>query len=110
MELRKKNQNRKMLIIILGISILSLISPQLLFAQNIGGGIDQAASQVKGIFSNVSNLVLMIGGVVGLIGGIVVFIEWNNGGDHVNKKLIAWGGSCVFLLLTGGVLKAFFGM
>ena len=96
--------------IVLAISILSVLSPAFLFAQDIGGGIDQAASAVKGIFGNVSNLVLMIGGVVGLIGGIVVFIEWNNGGDHVNKKLIAWGGSCVFLLLTGGVLKAFFGI
>jgi hypothetical protein len=110
MQTRTKNQNRKMLAGIAAVSVLLLLAPQLLIAQDIGGGIDQAASQVKGIFANVSNLVLMIGGVVGLISGVVVFIEWNNGGDHVNKKLIAWGGSCVFLLLTGGVLKAFFGM
>jgi hypothetical protein len=95
---------------VLAVIVLCLTVPQLLFAQDLGGGIDQAAAQVKGIFGNVSNLVLMIGGVVGLIGGIVVFVDWNNGGDHINKKLIGWGGSCIFLLLTGGILKAFFGM
>ncbi len=35
---------------------------------DIGTAIDDAAGQVKGIFSNVSNLILMIGGVVGLVG------------------------------------------
>lgn len=73
-------------------------------------GLDGAANTVKGIFSNVSNLVLMVGGVVGLAGGIRVYNKWNGGDQDVQKELIGWAGACVFLLLTGTTLKLFFGI
>lgn len=76
----------------------------------IGVGVDAAANEVKGIFTNVSNLILMIGGVVGLVGGIRVFSKWQNGDNDVQKQLVGWMGACVFLLLTGTVLKTMFGM
>lgn len=76
----------------------------------IGVGIDGAASQVKGIFTNVSNLILMIGGVVGLVGGIRVYTKWQAGDNDVQKSLVGWIGACVFLLLTGTILKTMFGM
>jgi hypothetical protein len=79
-------------------------------AQNVGTGVDAAASQVKGVFTNVSNLVLMIGGVVGLVGGIRVFVKWQNGDNDVQKQIVGWMGACVFLLLTGTALKTMFGM
>lgn len=79
-------------------------------AQNIGAGIDGAASQVKGIFANVSNLVIMIGGVVGLVGGIRVYTKWQAGDNDLQKSVVGWIGACVFLLLTGTVLKTMFGM
>lgn len=79
-------------------------------AQSIGTGIDGAANQVKGIFTNVSNLVIMIGGVVGLVGGIRVYTKWQAGDNDVQKSVVGWLGACVFLLLTGTVLKTMFGM
>ena len=79
-------------------------------AQNIGPAIDGAASSVQGIFGNVSNLVLMIGAVTGLAGGIRVYIKWQNGDQDLNKHIIGWIGSCIFLLLTGTTLKLFFGL
>jgi predicted transporter len=79
-------------------------------AQAIQTGIDGAANQVKGIFSNVSNLILMLGGIIGLAGGIRVYQKWNNGDHDINKELIGWGGSAVFLLLAGTTLKLFFGI
>jgi hypothetical protein len=39
-----------------------------------------------------------------------VFIKWNNGDQDVQKELIGWAGSCIFLLLTGVTLKLFFGI
>ena len=79
-------------------------------AQGIGAGIDGAAQEVRGIFTSVSNLVLMVGAVVGLAGGIRVFIKWNNGEQDVQKELIGWAGACIFLLLSGVTLKLFFGI
>lgn len=77
---------------------------------DITTGIDGAANTVKGVFSNVSNLVLMVGAVVGLAGGIRVYNKWNNGDQDVQKELIGWAGACIFLLLSGTTLKLFFGL
>lgn len=78
--------------------------------QSIGTGVDAAATEVKDVFANVSNLVLMIGGVVGLVGGIRVFVKWQNGDNDIQKQIVGWMGACVFLLLTGTALKTMFGM
>jgi len=88
-------------------AIQALAAPTML---DITTGIDGAANTVKGVFSNVSNLVLMVGAIVGLAGGIRVYNKWNNGDQDVQKELIGWAGACVFLLLSGSTLKLFFGL
>ncbi|OLY95691.1 protein of unknown function [Cnuella takakiae] len=92
------------------LTALTLYSTTALFAQNLGTGIDQASSQVKGVFTNVSTLILMIGGIVGLVGAIRVYVKWQNGDQDVQKSIVGWMGACVFLLLTGTILKTIFGM
>ncbi len=79
------------------------------FAQG-NQAIDEAAAEIAGYFDSVSNLVLMIGAIVGLVGGIRVYIKWNNGDQDVNKSIMGWFGSCIFLILVGVVIKAFFGL
>jgi hypothetical protein len=79
-------------------------------AQAIATGLDGAANEVKGIFGNVSNLILMVGGIIGLAGAIRVYQKWNNGDNDLNKDLIGWGGSAIFLLLAGTTLKLFYGI
>ena len=90
-------------------AILAIMTFQPAHAQ-IGPAIDGAASSIKGIFGNVSNLILMIGAVTGLAGGISVYIKWQNGDQNLNKQLMGWVGSCIFLLLSGTILKLFFGV
>jgi hypothetical protein len=90
-------------------AILAVMSIQPAHAQ-IGPAIDGAASSIKSIFSNVSNLILMIGAVTGLAGGIRVYVKWQNGDQDLNKHIIGWTGSCIFLLLSGTILKLFFGV
>ena len=77
-------------------------------AQSIGVGIDAASQSVKSTFANVSTLILVIGGVIGLVGGIRVYIKWQNGDQDINKHIVGWLGSSVFLLLVGAVLKAIY--
>jgi hypothetical protein len=91
-------------------AVLALMTLQPAHAQAIGPAIDGAASSIKNIFGNVSNLILMIGAVTGLAGAIRVYIKWQNGDQDLNKHLIGWTGSCIFLLLSGTILKLFYGL
>lgn len=83
------------------------------FAQSVGGGataINAATTGIKGYFDTTGDLILAIGGIVGLIGGIRVYSKWNGGDKDINKDIMAWGGSCVFLVLVSIFIKAFFGL
>jgi len=85
---------------------------QSLIAQTGGGttGINAATSSLTSYVDPVSTLTLAIGAVVGIIGGVRVYIKWNSGDQDINKELMGWGGSCLFLVLVSVVIKAFFGV
>ncbi|MGF7028698.1 MULTISPECIES: DUF4134 domain-containing protein [Sphingobacterium] len=80
------------------------------FAQGGTVGIDAATSSLNTYVDPISTLILSIGAVVGLIGGIRVYIKWNSGDQDISKELMSWGGSCLFLILVSVVIKAFFGV
>ncbi|KQB99868.1 DUF4134 domain-containing protein [Pedobacter sp. Hv1] len=93
------------------IAALSMLAVQSLFAQGGGQtGINAATSSLTAYVDPVSTLILAIGAVVGLIGGVRVYIKWNSGDQDINKELMSWGGSCLFLVLVSVVIKAFFGV
>lgn len=73
-------------------------------------GITAAESSLLTYVDPVASLCLVIGAVVGLIGGIRVYIKWNSGDQDINKELMGWGGSCLFLVLVSVIIKAFFGV
>jgi hypothetical protein len=37
-------------------------------------------------------------------------VKWNSGDQDINKELMGWGASCLFLVLVGVIIKAFFGV
>lgn len=73
-------------------------------------GITAAESSLIGYVDPVASLCLVIGAVVGIIGGVRVYIKWNSGDQDINKELMGWGGSCLFMVLVSVVIKAFFGV
>lgn len=78
-------------------------------AQNaFNAGITEAQTQIRQTFSTVSTLMLAIGGVVGLVGAVRIYIKWNNGDQDVTKSIIAWAGAALFLVLSGTVLNLIF--
>ena len=88
--------------------LLSLYcSISLLMAQN-SAGIDQATTEINSYVDPVSNLIIAIGAVVGLIGGVRVYIKWQSGDQDTQKAIMGWFGACLFLILVGVVIKAFF--
>jgi hypothetical protein len=81
-----------------------------LFAQSGVNGLNTATSTLKTYVDPASNIALVIGGIVGIVGGIRIYSKWNSGDQDINKELMGWGGSCLFLVLSSLIVKAFFGL
>lgn len=79
-------------------------------AQNGVTGINTATSTLQTYIDPVTNIALVIGGIVGIVGAIRVYSKWNSGDQDINKELMGWGGSCVFLVVSALIVKAFFGL
>lgn len=90
-------------------ALLSVVA-QRSYAQGGTTGINAATSSLTAYVDPVATLILAIGAVVGLIGGVRVYIKWNSGDQDINKEIMSWGGSCLFLVLVSVVIKAFFGI
>jgi hypothetical protein len=102
---RRFGANGIVLLFFLGLMVMIVSDTH---GQDGNAGITAATTQVKGYFGTASNLMLAIGGIVGLIGGIKVYQKWNSGEQDTGRVAAAWFGSCVFLVLVGTVLRAFF--
>ena len=97
------------------ISCLLLLLSNISLQAQTGAGqmstaIENSKTDISGIFQSLSDVILVIGAIVGLVGGIQVFVKWNRGERDINKEIAAWGGSCVFLLIMGTILKTAFGL
>jgi Domain of unknown function (DUF4134) len=73
-------------------------------------GFEGATTKLKTYFNYGVDLMYVIGGVVGLIGGIKVYNKWNHGDPDTSKAAASWFGSCLFLLIVASVLRGFFGL
>lgn len=87
----------------------------LLFGANLKSfaqatGIDAGTSELTTYIDPIANMIIIIGAIVGLVGGIRVFIKWNNGDQDTSKSIMSWFGSCIFLVLVGVIIRAFFGV
>ena len=78
------------------------------FAQNGLQGINAATTQVRSYFDPATRLMLAAGAVLGLIGGVKVYSKWQQGDEHTTRAASGWFGSCIFLVLVGTILRAFF--
>jgi len=80
-------------------------------------GIDdfnQATQQLHSVYFSLSNLVLVIGALTGIIGGLRVYTNWQIRGHRhhhpIDAQVIGWFGSCLFLILAGIFIKALYGI
>ena len=92
------------------LAVLTAITQVPLYAQGGANGLNVATSELTKYITPVTNMSLVIGGIVGIVGGIRVYSKWNSGDQDINKELMGWGGSCVFLVVSSLVIKAFFGL
>lgn len=91
-------------------AVLSLCINDIIFAQSGVNGLNTATTSLKTYIAPVTNITLVIGGIVGIVGAVRVYSKWNSGDQDINKEIMGWGGSCVFLVVSALVIKAFFGL
>ena len=59
------------------------------FAQG-AAGIDAASSELATYMDPLGNMMMILGGLVGLVGAVRVYLKWNSG-DQMYKRLL-WAG------------------
>jgi hypothetical protein len=73
-------------------------------------GLNTANTELAAMSAPAWKIVLTVGGLVGLVGAVKVYSKWHNHDPDTQKALVGWVGACLFLIITGLVLKAFFGV
>jgi hypothetical protein len=71
-------------------------------------GIDQAVADVSSFMDTAFNLIIAIGAVIGLIGSVRVYIEWQGADQDTRKAIMRWFGACLFLILVSVIIKTLF--
>lgn len=92
------------------ITLLMAMTQTAAVAQSGVNGLNTATTTLKTYIGPVTTATLVIGGIVGLVGGLRVYSKWNSGDQDINKELMGWVGSCLFLVLSSLIVKAFFGL
>ncbi len=67
------------------------------------------SSTLRSYFDEVASLLLVIGGVIGLIGGLRIYANWNHRDEFpVVSELGNWIYGALLLCIVGGVIKVWF--
>ncbi|GGB23858.1 hypothetical protein GCM10011511_54680 [Puia dinghuensis] len=90
---------------------IGLLSSIALHAQDGNAGITQANTMIRNYYADGVNLMYAIAAILGLVGAVKVYREWNHGHQQEAYRAAAgWFGSCVFLVVVATVIKSFFGI
>ncbi len=68
----------------------------------------QASSEVHRWYFSLSDMVLVLGAISGMLGGLRVYVNWQSGKHHIDAQVMGWFFSCLFLSVIGSALKALF--
>ena len=61
-------------------------------------------------YSDLSSLILTIGGLIAIIGAVVIYRKWSMGNHQIENDLLLWGGGTVMLIIVQVFIKVMFGM
>ncbi|GHB87366.1 DUF4134 family protein [Persicitalea jodogahamensis] len=93
--------------------VMSVFAQSAVMAQT--PGIEAGASALSSLTTSlqdyidpVTTVVYVVAAVVGLVGALRVFVNWQNGKENVMATATGWLGACLFLLIANTVLRAMF--
>lgn len=90
-------------------SIITLWATRL-FAQEGVAEMNQAARDISRAFFSMEDLSYVIAGIIAIFGSIKVYHKWQKGRDEITFDVLAWGGSCLFIVLMPRFLSLLFGI
>jgi len=70
----------------------------------------QARGEISSWYFSMSDLILVLGAICGMIGGVRVFHNWQMGKHHIDSQVAGWLFSCLFLSLLSAAIRALFGL
>lgn len=71
---------------------------------------NQASAQIRQQYFSFSDFAMVIGAVSGLLGGLRVYANWQAGRHHIDRQVMGWLFSCIFLNVCGVFLRGLFGL
>ncbi|QNN42986.1 DUF4134 family protein [Pedobacter roseus] len=70
----------------------------------------QAGREIQGYYYSFSDLSMVLGAIMGLLGGLRVYLNWQTSRHHIDAQVMGWFFASLFLLLTGVFLRGLFGL
>ncbi|RYE22648.1 MAG: DUF4134 domain-containing protein [Sphingobacteriaceae bacterium] len=71
---------------------------------------NQAAGDIGRMFFSMEDLCYVIAAIIAIFGSIRVYYKWQRGREEITFDLLAWGGSCLFILIMPKFLSLLFGI
>ena len=61
-------------------------------------------------YSDLSVLILAMGGCLALVGAVVIYKKWSMGNHNIENDVILWGGGILMLIIIQVFIKVMFEM
>ena len=101
-------QSRQLLICILSLYLIALAFPA--SGQPGINEMQQASQDLAADFFSAFDLSLVIAAILGIIGAVRIYHNWQMGADRIDQQVAAWFFAAMFMILAGAFLKALFGL
>lgn len=93
------------------VALLLSLMPIMSIAQPGINEFYRASGEMHRWYFSLSDLVLVIGAIAGILGGLRIYANWQSGKQHhIDAQVMGWFFSCLFLTLVGAFLKALYGI